>query len=98
MPDDNSISILIVEDDETLQETLAYNLEREGYTVITAMDGPSGLDLARTQPPDLIVGIGEHPRIDLHHADGDVRQRGGHTIAVQHHGNSQQHGQAHGLA
>jgi DNA-binding response OmpR family regulator len=56
MPDnDNTASILIVEDDETLQETLAYNLEREGYTVLAAIDGPTGLELARTQSPDLII-------------------------------------------
>jgi DNA-binding response OmpR family regulator len=51
----NVISILIVEDDETLQETLAYNLDREGYKVTTASDGPGGLDLARAQKPDLVV-------------------------------------------
>jgi DNA-binding response OmpR family regulator len=56
MLDDNeAASILIVEDDETLQETLAYNLEREGYTVFAATDGPTGLELARTHPPDLII-------------------------------------------
>jgi CheY-like chemotaxis protein len=35
------ISVLIVEDDETLQETIGYNLEREGYTVVAALDGPT---------------------------------------------------------
>jgi len=56
MSEENSaISILIVEDDETLQETLAYNLDREGYTVATATDGPGGLELARAQKPDLVV-------------------------------------------
>jgi DNA-binding response OmpR family regulator len=48
-------SILIVEDDETLQQTLTYNLEQEGYQVLTAVDGPSSLELARTEKPDLIV-------------------------------------------
>jgi DNA-binding response OmpR family regulator len=51
----NAVTILIVEDDETLQETLAYNLETEGYVVHSAMDGPSGLELARTHQPDLII-------------------------------------------
>jgi DNA-binding response OmpR family regulator len=56
MPEEsNAISVLIVEDDETLQETLAYNLDREGYTVTTATDGSTGLEMARTQQPDLIV-------------------------------------------
>jgi DNA-binding response OmpR family regulator len=48
-------SILIVEDDQTLLETLAYNLEREGYTVQSATDGPAGLEAARSSHPDLIV-------------------------------------------
>lgn len=48
-------SILIVEDDETLRETLAYNLQNEGYVVVTAEDGQIGLDTARNQPPDLII-------------------------------------------
>ena len=48
-------SILIVEDDETLLQTLAYNLEREGYSVSSATDGQTGLELARTQMPDLII-------------------------------------------
>jgi DNA-binding response OmpR family regulator len=51
----NSTSILIVEDDETLLETLGYNLEREGYTVLTATDGQNGLEMARIQQPDLVI-------------------------------------------
>lgn len=47
--------ILIVEDEPTLQETLAYNLSRQGYTVETAGDGQAAIDVARTQQPDLIV-------------------------------------------
>lgn len=48
-------SILIVEDDKTLQEVLKYNLLKEGYNVLQAFDGESGLELARQKKPDLIV-------------------------------------------
>jgi DNA-binding response OmpR family regulator len=48
-------SILIVEDDETLQQTLAYNLREEGYLVNVAHNGYQGLEMARTEPHDLIV-------------------------------------------
>ena len=48
-------SILIVEDDETLQQTLAYNLEREGYQVTAVTDGQTGLKVARAEPLDLII-------------------------------------------
>lgn len=47
--------ILVVEDEITLQETLAYNLKRQGYDVETAGDGTSALDIARRIHPDLIV-------------------------------------------
>jgi len=57
-------SILIVEDDETLLQTLAYNLNREGYTVVTAGDGASGLELARSQTPDLVVLDVMLPQLD----------------------------------
>jgi DNA-binding response OmpR family regulator len=48
-------AILVVEDDETLQQTLVYNLEREGYTAAAASNGQTGLELARSQPFDLIL-------------------------------------------
>jgi DNA-binding response OmpR family regulator len=47
--------VLVVEDDITLQETLEYNLARQGYEVLTASDGKRALKLARKQRPDLIV-------------------------------------------
>lgn len=48
-------TILIIEDDEVLQQTLAYNLEREGYIVLVARDGQDGLQLARDNNPNLII-------------------------------------------
>lgn len=50
-----SEKILIVEDEITLQETLAYNLKRQGYEVETAADGMTALQIARQSHPDLIV-------------------------------------------
>jgi len=47
--------ILVVDDEISLQETLAYNLRREGYLVDVAGDGPAALDLARQSKPDLII-------------------------------------------
>jgi len=47
--------ILIVEDDETLIDVLKYNLSKEGYRVVTAIDGLQGLEVARTEKPDLII-------------------------------------------
>lgn len=47
--------ILIVEDEISLQETLAYNLKKEGYIIETVGNGRSALETARTLKPDLIV-------------------------------------------
>ncbi|MDP2663604.1 MAG: response regulator transcription factor [Dehalococcoidia bacterium] len=47
--------ILLVDDDPVLLDTLRYRLSREGFEIITAEDGVSGLDLARKERPDLLV-------------------------------------------
>jgi len=47
--------ILVVEDEPALQETLEYNLSRQGYSVSIVGDGQSALDMARTSQYDLIV-------------------------------------------
>jgi DNA-binding response OmpR family regulator len=57
-------TILLVEDEPTLSETLRYNLEREGYTVLSAADGVHGLELARREQPDLLILDIMLPRLD----------------------------------
>jgi DNA-binding response OmpR family regulator len=47
--------ILVVDDEVVLADTIAYNLEQEGYKVIVASDGASALNAAHTEKPDLIV-------------------------------------------
>jgi DNA-binding response OmpR family regulator len=47
--------ILVVEDEISLQETLAYNLRRQGYEVQAVGDGNTALDAARSIHPDLIL-------------------------------------------
>lgn len=48
-------TILIVEDEPVLLETLAYNVQREGHQALTAADGRTALHLARTVHPDLLL-------------------------------------------
>lgn len=57
-------TLLLVEDETTLAETLRYNLEREGYTVLVASDGVQGVDLARRERPDIVVLDVMLPRLD----------------------------------
>ncbi len=47
--------LLLVEDDQTMRDTLSYNLAREGYEVIEASDGITALNLAREHKPDLVL-------------------------------------------
>ena len=47
--------ILVIEDEISLQETLAYNLKRQGYEVETVGDGLTALEAARRIQPDLIL-------------------------------------------
>lgn len=47
--------ILLVDDDALMRRSLAFNLERAGYTVATAGSAEDGLDVVRSNPPDLVV-------------------------------------------
>ncbi len=47
--------VLIVEDERAIVEILKFNLKREGYETLEALEGPLGLELARTCDPDLIL-------------------------------------------
>lgn len=47
--------ILIVEDERTLLDTLAYNLKKQGYNVETATDGTKAIEKAKEVKPDLIL-------------------------------------------
>ena len=48
-------TVLVVEDENALRETLAYNLKKEGYEVEAVGDGRLALESARRVKPDLIV-------------------------------------------
>jgi len=48
-------TILVVEDEPALRDTLSYNLKKDGFTVETVGDGRAALDSARKLKPDLII-------------------------------------------
>lgn len=54
--------ILLVEDNEMNRDMLGRRLQRHGFTVCFATDGPSGIAMAASEQPDLIlmdIGLGE---------------------------------------
>jgi DNA-binding response OmpR family regulator len=57
-------SILVVEDEPALRDTLSYNLKRDGFTVEAVGDGRAALESARRLKPDLIVLDLMLPEID----------------------------------
>lgn len=57
-------TLLVVEDERPLAETLRFNLEMEGYRVRTAEDGVEGLSMARAIQPDLVLLDLMLPRMD----------------------------------
>ncbi len=56
--------ILIVDDEPDILDFLRYNLEREGYKVLTASDGENGVSLAEQEKPDLIILDIMMPKMD----------------------------------
>lgn len=51
----NKGTILVIDDEKDLIELVRYNLEKEGYDVIAAYDGQSGLEVVKKHRPDLVV-------------------------------------------
>lgn len=50
-----SEKILVVEDELVLRETLAYNLTKQGYQVVSVADGRMAVEIARKEQPDLLL-------------------------------------------
>jgi two-component system, OmpR family, response regulator RegX3 len=55
MKTDGPASILVVEDEESLADSIRYNLEREGYAVQIVGDGRLGLEMFRSDGPSLVI-------------------------------------------
>lgn len=55
MQTDGPATILVVEDEESLADSIRYNLEREGFAVKIAGDGRRGLERFRSDAPSLVI-------------------------------------------
>ena len=60
----NSATILLVDDEESVQKLLTYPLERDGYCVVQARDGEEALASFDRQPVDLVVLDVMLPKLD----------------------------------
>ncbi|MCK4573063.1 MAG: response regulator [candidate division Zixibacteria bacterium] len=60
----NSISVLVVDDEEMMRNLLEKILKREGYQVVAAGDGIEALDLLRRQQISLVISDMKMPRMN----------------------------------
>ena len=81
-------SVLVVEDDKTLQDVLRYNLNKEGYKVIIASDGLQGVELARLEKPELVLLDYMMPNVDGLTALKEIRRRYPETYVIMFTGKS----------
>ncbi|WP_437807730.1 response regulator [Sorangium sp. So ce1078] len=91
-------TILLVEDNEMNRDMLSRRLLRRGYAVVTAVDGESGVEMARTARPQLILMDVGLPNIDgleaTRRIKGDTRTRDIPVIVLTAHAMSSDREQA----
>jgi DNA-binding response OmpR family regulator len=68
--------LLVIEDEAPMRVALVETLKAEGYRVLSAADGPSGLELACTQPFDLVLLDVMMPGLDGFALCRELRKRG----------------------
>jgi two-component system response regulator VicR len=61
---DSKKKILVVEDEKSISDIIKFNLEKEGFEVLTAYDGEEAVNKARTSDPDMILLDVMLPKID----------------------------------
>ena len=60
----NNKTLLLVDDEQDILEFLTYNLEKEGFKIVTANDGIEALEKAKTHAPALVLLDLMMPRMD----------------------------------
>src|SRR5262245_55142593 len=48
-------TVLVIDDEQDLIELVRYNLEKDGFEVVGALDGENGIRMARERKPELVV-------------------------------------------
>lgn len=73
-------TVLLIEDNEQNRYLVTFLLEHNGYRVLSAADGPRGIELARAEAPDLILLDIQLPTMDGYAVAGALRQ----NVALDH--------------
>jgi DNA-binding NtrC family response regulator len=60
----SSVSVLIVDDEEMMRSLLEKILSREGYNILTAVDGVAALEVLNTHEVDLVISDMKMPRMN----------------------------------
>lgn len=71
--------LLVIEDDHRIANLLRQGLEEEGYQVVVASDGQTGLDLGQTGQFDMIILDLMLPRLDGYDVARNLRRAGNRT-------------------
>ncbi len=75
-------NVLIVEDERAIVEILKFNLKREGYETMEALDGETGLRLALEGDPDLILLDVMLPKMNGFDICAEIRRAGKVTPVI----------------
>ncbi|HEY6838267.1 MAG TPA: sigma-54 dependent transcriptional regulator [Geobacteraceae bacterium] len=74
--------ILIVDDDSSLRRVLEYNLQEEGYNVLTAADGEAGLVLFDEQEPAVVITDVKMPGMTGFQVLAAIKERSPATVVI----------------
>ena len=75
-------TILIVEDDKHINDILVLTFQKEGYKVLSALDGIKGLDMALNENPDIILLDVMLPGLDGFEVLKKLREKSLHTPVI----------------
>jgi CheY-like chemotaxis protein len=74
--------ILLVEDNEMNWDMLSRRLQRKGYEVVVATDGQQGVEMARSELPDLILMDMSLPILDGWEATRQIRENENQAVPI----------------
>jgi DNA-binding NtrC family response regulator len=74
--------ILIIDDDSSLRRVLEYNLQQEGYDVVTAADGENGLKLFAEKSPAVVITDLKMPGMGGFQLLSAIKERSPATVVI----------------